>query len=220
VPFRWLPADPRPVRAADDPARPTLRADAFEGFRFLRQHPVLGPVTAATMVFYLGASTAVSLLVLLVVDTAGGPAWSFGVVLAGGAIGAFGGTLVGARLTNRFGTRAALAAATLAEGAALAAMAVTTSVVALAVVWFLGSVPAGVRIPAARSLQQRLTPNRLLGRVNVSARMFTRGVIVAGALGSGALAETIGVRLVFVVGGAVEIVAALLLSVALRPRPA
>jgi hypothetical protein len=83
-----------------------------------------------------------------------------------------------------------------------------------------GGFPAGVRIPAARSLQQRLTPNRLLGRVNVSARMFTRGVIVAGALGSGALAETIGVRLVFVVGGAVEIVAALLLSVALRPRPA
>jgi hypothetical protein len=46
--------------------------------------------------------------------------------------------------------------------------------------------------------------------------MFTRGVIVVGALASGALAAAIGLRSTFVVGGIVEIVAGLLLARALR----
>jgi MFS family permease len=222
VPFRRLPRDPAVVDGghhdeASPAGRRTLSSDAAEGIRFLRRHPVLGPVTAATMVYYLGAAAGVSLLVLLVDDTAaGGAAWPFGVVLACGAIGAFLGTLFGGRLARRFGTRATLATATLVEGIALAGMALPTSVVGLAVIWFVGGVPAGARIPVARSLQQRLTPNRLLGRVNVSARMCTRGIIVAGALASGALAASIGLRGTFVVGGATEIVSAVLISRALR----
>ena len=221
VPFRRLPSDP-PL-SADQPndelqpaGRPTLLADAAEGFRFLRRHPILGPLTAATMVYYLGASTGFSLLVLLVLEGAGGPAWSFGIVLACGAIGAFVGTRFGGRLARRFGTRATLVTATILEGVALAAMALSTSVAALAAIWFFAGLPAGVRIPVARSLQQRLTPNRLLGRVNVSARMFTRGIIVIGALASGAVATSTGLRWTFVVGGAIEIIAALLMSRALR----
>jgi MFS family permease len=221
VAFHRLPSDaPVPDDRPHDEVRPvvrtTLLSDAAEGIRFLRRHPILGPVTAATMVFYLGAATGVSLLVLLVLEGAGGPAWSFGAVLACGAIGAFFGTLVGGRLARRFGTRATLVTATFLEGLALAAMALSTSVTVLAVIWFLGGLPAGARIPVARSLQQRLTPNRLLGRVNVSARMFTRGVIVVGALASGALATSIGLRWTFVVGGAIEIVSAVLISRALR----
>lgn len=219
VPFRRLPSDPpatgAPLDGARPAPRPTLRSDAAEGIRFLWRHPVLRRVTGATMVYYLGAATGFSLLVLLVLDDAEGPAWSFGAVLACGAVGAFVGTLLGSKLAARFGTRAVLTTATWFEGIALAGMALSTSVVVLAVIWFLGGVPAGARIPVARSLQQRLTPNRLLGRVNVSARMCTRGIIVVGALASGALATRIGLRSTFVVGGAVEILAALLLSLAL-----
>ena len=45
--------------------------------------------------------------------------------------------------------------------------------------------------------------------------MFTRGIIVAGAIGSGALATAIGVRSAFAVGGSIEIVSALLIARAL-----
>ena len=217
VPFRRLPSESPP---SEDPGpqaeRPSLLSDAAEGIRFLRRHPVLGPVTAATMVYYLGAAAGFSLLVLLVLDSAGRPAWSFGVVIACGAVGAFIGTLLGGRLARRFGTRAVLAISTLLEGLALAAMALSASVPVLAAVWFFGGLPAGVRIPVARSLQQRLTPNRLLGRVNVSARMFTRGIIVVGALASGALATAIGLRWTFAVGGAIELISAALMWRALR----
>ncbi len=220
VPFHRLPSD---SAGSDDHRRdevrpaeqPTLLSDAAEGFRFLRRHPILWPVTVATMVYYLGAATGFSLLVLLVLDSAGGPAWSFGAVLACGAVGAFVGTRIGGGLSRRFGTRTTLATATGVEGFALAAMALSTSVGVLAAFWFLGGVPARVRIPVARSMQQRLTPNRLLGRVNVSARMFTRDIIVDGAIGSGALATAIGVRSAFAVGGAIEIISALLIARAL-----
>ena len=223
VPFRRLPGDAdlvdgRRSDAEGPTGRRSLRAEAAEGLRYLWRHPVLGPVTAATMVYYLGAATGFSLLVLLVLDTSGGPAWSFGVVLACGASGAFLGTRLGGRVSARLGTRATLAGATVLEGFALAALAIPDSVAALAAMWFIGGVPAGVRIPVARSLQQRLTPNRLLGRVNVSARMFTRGIIVVGALGSGGLASAIGLRPTFAVGGAVVVVSGLLFALALRTR--
>jgi MFS family permease len=206
-----------PGQPADGTAsRPTLWADAAEGLRFLRGHTVLRQVTGATMVYFLGESTGMSLLVLLVLKSAHGPAWSFGAVLTCGAVGAFAGTLVGARLSREFGTRAILSIATAVERAALAAMAISTSLPLLAALWFIGGVPAGARIPVARSLQQRLTPNGILGRVNVSARMFTRGVVVVGALASGVVASSIGLRPTFVVGGAVEIVAAAWMAHALR----
>jgi len=81
----------------------------------------------------------------------------------------------------------------------------------LPIIWFLGGIPTGVQRPVARSLQQRLTPNHLLGRVNISARVFTRGVIIIGALSSGAVASAVGVRWAFVMGGVVELVAALMM---------
>jgi hypothetical protein len=65
-------------------------------------------------------------------------------------------------------------------------------------------------------MQQRLTPNRLLGRVNVSSRVFTRGVIIVGALASGALATAANVRWSFGVGGAIETLAAASTRLALR----
>lgn len=214
IPFRRLPT----VRAEGEPLaapRSSLAAEAKEGLQFLRGHPVLGPLTAATVVYYLGAATGFSLLVLLVLESAGGPAWSFGVVLACGAAGAFLGTLASGRLVRRFGPRATLSIATALDGLGLAALAVSTSVPVLAAVWFVASVPAGVRIPVARSLQQRLTPNHLLGRVNVTSRVFTRGIIVLGALGSGALATAVGLRTTFVVAGAIEVVSAALIARAL-----
>lgn len=218
VPFRRLPSSPgrSTVEPVPGGAGPRLRDEAAEGFRFLRRHAVLWPVTVATMVYYAGAATGLSLLVLLVRDAADGPVWSFGLVLACGAIGAFAGASIGGRVSARFGVRATLTVATLAEGVALASMAASTSVFVLAAVWLLAGLPAGVRIPVARSLQQRLTPNHLLGRVNVSARMFTRGVIVSGALVAGSVASWLGLRTTFVLAGCVVMLAGAIMTRALR----
>lgn len=219
VPFRRLPPSPPAAAGRADPdpddvsatATPTTRREeAAEGFAWLRAHPVLGPFTLAQVVYYLGASAGFSLLVVLVTIELDAPDLWFGAILATGAAGAVLGSLTGGRIAATIGVRATLAGAVLAQGVTVAAAALTGSTILLAALWFLNGFPAGAQRPIARGMQQRLTPNRLLGRVNITARIFTRGVIVVGALGAGALATATDVRVALVVGGLVQVVAAAL----------
>lgn len=213
LPFRRLPTTPSPPPVSDEDvvAPSTRRREAVEGFTWLRSHPVLGPFTAAQVVYYLGVSAGMSLLVLLVTEELGAPGFTFGVVLAAGALGAFAGSLVGGRVGRALGVRATLSGAVLVQGATLAAAAISDSILLLAVLWFLNGLPAGAQRPVARSMQQRLTPNHLLGRVNVTARVFTRGIIIFGALAAGALGTATNVRWALVAGGVIEVIAAVLI---------
>lgn len=205
IPFSWLPTQaPKPTGTT------SVRADARAGFDFLHAHPVLGPLTASQVVYYFGVSTGISVLVVLVKEL-GASGFTFGIVLAAGALGAFGGSLAASRVANVLGRRTTLAGAVVLQGLALIAMALTDAGWQLVIIWFLGGVPTGVQRPVARGLQQRLTPNHLLGRVNISARIFTRGVIIVGALSAGTVASTLGIRWAFVTGGATELVAALMM---------
>lgn len=220
-PFRRLPTTPlRGPGPEEGSAVPsTRRREAVDGFTWLRGHPVLGPFTAAQVVYYLGVSSGLSLLVVLVTIELNASVLVFGLVLAAGASGAFAGALASGRVARAIGVRATLSGAVLAQGATLVAAAVSDSPLLLLVLWFLNGVPAGAQRPVARSMQQRLTPNHLLGRVNVTARVFTRGIIIFGALAAGALATATSVRWALAVGGVTEAIAAALIWRALaRPR--
>ncbi|QYG92699.1 MFS transporter [Iamia sp. SCSIO 61187] len=219
LPFRRLPTErPRPSRPDPRPdGRRTRRDEALEGFTWLRRHLVLGPLTAAQVVSYLGASAGLSLLVVLVTIELDASALTFGAVLAAGALGAVVGSLAGGRVARAVGVRATLAGAVAAQGATLAAAAISRSALLVVVLWLLNGLPAGAQRPIARSMQQRLTPNHLLGRINVTARIFTRGIIIVGALAAGALATATSVRGALALGGVVQLVAAALVWRALAP---
>ncbi len=188
----------------------SVRADARAGFDFLRAHPLLGPFTLSQVVYYFGVASGLSLLVVLTQEV-GASEFTFGIVLATGALGAFVGSLVGGRVVNMLGRRTTLAGGVVLQGIALITMATASAGWQLAIIWFVGGIPAGVQRPVSRGLQQRLVPNHLLGRVNISARALTRGVIILGALCSGAVASASSVRWAFVMGGLIELVAAALM---------
>lgn len=207
IPFGRLPRQPRRSPRAKNPT-PTVRADAAEGFRWLRRHRVLGPLTMAYVIYYFGFAASYSLLVVLVTDELDASAAAFGILLATGAGGAFLGSLTGARISSVIGIRATLTGSVALQGAALVAVAAAASLPAVAALWFLNGIPAGVQRPVSQSMSQRLTPNHLLGRVNVTARIFTRGTIVIGALAAGALATAASVRWSFMAGGAAQLIAA------------
>ena len=57
------------------------------------------------------------------------------------------------------------------------------------------------------SIRQRLTPNRLLGRVIATMRFIGLGAVPLGSLGGGFLARAIGVREAIMAAAAVGIVA-------------
>lgn len=221
LPLRQLPPQrPRHDQPSEAAAQlRTRRAEAVEGFAWLRHHQTLGPFTAAQVLYYLGVSAGLSLLVVLVTIELGAPDYTFGLVLAAGAAGAVAGSLAGGRIARAVGVRATLSGTVLIQGAALAALAIASSPPLVGVLWFLNGFPAGIQRPVARAMQQRLTPNHLLGRVNVTARIFTRGVIVVGALAAGALATATSVRSALVVGGTVEILAGILIWLVLGRGP-
>lgn len=207
LPFRRLPHRSGSSSRRNDGDR-SLWAEAAEGFDWLRRHRVLAPFTMSQVVYYFGFAAGYSLLVVLVTDGLDGSAVAFGVLLAIGAGGAFFGSLLGARLAASVGTRAALSGCVGLQGATLVLIAVAPSVPVVAALWFLNGVPAGLQRPVARTMQQRLTPSHLLGRVNVTTRIFTRGVIVFGALAAGALATATDVRWSFAAGGTIQLAAA------------
>jgi MFS family permease len=56
------------------------------------------------------------------------------------------------------------------------------------------------------SLRQRITPDRLLGRMNASYRLVGWGTMPLGALLGGVLAEALGLRAAFLVAAALYFV--------------
>ncbi len=220
--FRRLPQTDVHIDAQPN----NMRSDIAEGMRWLRHHEVLGPLTLALGCFYFGAVAGFSLLVLLVTDVLDGGEVSFGVTLAIGALGAVVGSFAAARLVARFGRRRLMVVAMGAQAALLAATAGAPNLSALMIISFAAGIPAGMWMPISRALQQRLTPNQLLGRVNVTGRILTRGSMVAGSLFCGAIAAIASVRLAMGVGAAIEAIAVVLVWLALRghdlerPRPA
>lgn len=210
--FRRLPR----VDVHVDPQRNRVRADIAEGVRWLRHHEVLGPLTLAIGCFYFGAVAGFSLLVLLVTDVLHGGELAFGLTLAVGALGAVLGSFVAARLVTRLGRRRLMVVAMGAQAALLAATACAPNVGLLMIISFVAGVPAGMWMPISRALQQRLTLNRLLGRVNVTGRILTRGSMVGGSLFCGAIAAFASVRAAIGVGAAIQAIAVGLVWWALR----
>ena len=190
--------------------RATVGAEARAGLDYLLGHPVLGPLLRANVVYFFGVATQLSLLVVLVTRTLDASAFVFGVVIAVGAIGATVGSTLAGAVRERVEPRPLLVGTIASQGVLLAAMAAAPNEWVLLAVYAVFGVPVGLQRPVAQAIQQRLTPNDMLGRINVTSRMFTRGVIIIGAPVAGVVAQFTSARVSFVVAGVVLAGAALL----------
>jgi MFS family permease len=186
--FRFLP-----TRTATERPTTRIRDDIVEGFRFLVGHQLLRRLTTAFALLNFGTMGVFGLLVVLVVNELGASEFAFGLVAAAGSVGALVGSLAAARLA-KLPQGLLLTGCSLLNALCYAALSQASSAWVAGLFWFLAFVPAAVIMPIGLSIQQRVTPNELLGRVNVSGRMLTRGGIVAGATTFGYVAEQIGVR--------------------------
>jgi MFS family permease len=66
------------------------------------------------------------------------------------------------------------------------------------------------------SLRQALIPHRLFGRVQGAYRTLVWGAMPVGAVAGGGLAAALGIRLVFLVSGALLLILAVVLGLLLR----
>src|SRR5512132_539986 len=185
--------------------RTTIRADVAEGLRFLWRHRLLRTLAAMTGLFNLATNATFAVFVLYAVgpDSAMGLSDAgYGLLFATIAAGSLLGALVADRVERRLGRARTLTLSILGGALTVTAPALTTDPLPIAAAFFTGGATLALWNVVAVSLRQRITPDRILGRVNSGYRLVAWGSRPLGAAAGGLIGETLGLRAVFAAAGA------------------
>ncbi|WP_445284686.1 hypothetical protein [Streptomyces sp. DSM 118148] len=165
---RCGPVPPSP--GCGRPTGTTLLREVGEGLRYVLGHPVLRPALSE------GA---------------------LGAYLAAGGVGVFAGSTAARALGERLGQGRALWLVGLAAMPAVALVPLVDRGPLLwvtAAAWIAVTFRVGVNTVIKASFRQRVTPDRLLGRMNATFRFLLTGSLTVGAALGGLLAQGAGVR--------------------------
>ena len=187
-----------------------------EGVHWMRDHEIVFRCVIAIALANIEWFAVQAILVVYATRELGLPPALLGLSLAAiGPLSLVGATLAG-RLTRRWGLGPVMIAALLLEtfsrlllpfaaGPPLEAAAVIVASQAL----------LGLTVPlwtiSSNSLQQAVTPERLLGRVNAATRFISFGVAPPSAFAAGLLADHIGMRITLFISGLIAAAAFLYL---------
>ncbi len=194
----------RPERAG--PAR-SLRHDVAEGLRFVWGSPLLRTLAILLGLTNLAFIAHMAVFVLFAVDPGpmGLSTTGYGLLLASGGLGGLAGAWAAPLLERSVGRARCLAGSVVLFGVSLGTPAVTTSIAANVAGIVGASFGAIVWNVITVSLRQRITPDRLLGRMNAAYRLVGWGTMPIGAALGGAIAETAGLRPTFVVASLLHV---------------
>jgi MFS family permease len=188
---------PRSLRAAvpEDRRQARITDDIVEGLKYVRRHPVIWPLTVTGLGVGLVSGAVNGLIVVYGVRQLGLTsndarlAWLFTALAVGGLLAGLALPVLSWRFNPVLITLMGLVAATaLLIGLALQA----GFIPAMFLLTGWGGVSTLIVYNGIR-LRQQLSPDRLQGRVNLTARMITIGAIPLGAIVAGTLADQLGV---------------------------
>jgi MFS family permease len=186
--------------------RATVRADVAEGLRYLWRHRLLRTLAAMTGLFNLATNATFAVFVLYAVgpDSAMGlTEVGYGLLFATIAAGSLIGALLADPVIRRLGRSRSLFLGILGGVGTVGVAAVTTIPLVIAAAFLLGGLTNALWNVVAVSLRQRITPDRILGRINSSYRLVAWGTRPLGAAAGGLLGELLGLRAVFAIAAAV-----------------
>jgi MFS family permease len=189
-------------------SRSTIRADIAEGLRFLWGHRLLRTLAIMVGFFNVATSATSAILVLFAVGPKSAMGLSeqvFGLLLATLAAGSVLGSFAIDWFVRRTGRSAALAVSLISGALFVGIPAVTTSPVLIGAAFFIGGIGIMFWNIVTVSFRQRVTPDRLLGRVNSCYRLVAWGTMPLGAALGGVLGEALGLRAVFAIFAVVTI---------------
>jgi MFS family permease len=184
--------------------RTTIRADIAEGLRFLWRHRLLRTLAVMVGVSNFATNATWAILVLYAVGPASAMGLSepaFGLLLTTPAAGSLLGFLVAERVERRLGRARSLVLTMLGTTLLVGAPAGTANPFVIGAAFFVGGTTMAIWNVITVSLRQRVTPDRLLGRLNSGYRLVAWGTRPLGAIAGGVLAQFLGLRAVFVVMG-------------------
>jgi MFS family permease len=185
-------------------AKTTIRTDIAEGLRFLSRSTLLRTLAIMVGVFNFAASAVYTVFVLY----AAGPHSvmkltdpAYGLLLTASALGSVLGTFLAEPAERLLGRSKALAL-TIVGSLLLATPAFTANPFVIAGGMFLGGITVSIWNVITVSLRQRITPHRLLGRLNSAYRLLAWGTMPLGAAVGGIVGQLFGVQWVFLGAGA------------------
>jgi MFS family permease len=178
-----------------------LRDEIAEGTRFVWRHPVLRPLAIMLGLQNMAFSAAFSVFVLFAV--APGPMGltdaGYGVLTATLGIGSLLGSWLAVGVERRLGRVRTLVLSILLNGLTLLVPVITAQPIPVAASMTASGAGIVFWNVVTVSLRQRITPDRLLGRMNASYRLVGWGTMPLGAALGGILAEALGLRGAFLV---------------------
>jgi MFS family permease len=219
----WLIRSPEPARPARSETT-RIHVEIVEGLRLVRQHRVLLPMAARSIIAHIAGSFYGVLYTIYLVDELRLNPFLLGVVISAGGVGALIGSLFAARVIARLGLGPALIWTAIGASiiGVLTPLAQGPLLIATAMAFIPQLVGDGLQTierVAETSLIQGLVPDRVLGRVNATLETFSHGIAYpAGALLAAALAGVIGVRGGIAIGWAGMAFSLLLLVLSPLPR--
>jgi predicted MFS family arabinose efflux permease len=184
-----------------------LRDEIAEGARFVWRHPVLRPLAVMLGLQNMAFAAVFSVFVLFAVEP--GPMGlskaGYGILLATLGVGSLLGTWLAVPAERRLGRVRILVVSVLLNVASLVVYVVTTSAVLVGTLLAVSGVGIVLWNVVTVSLRQRITPDRLLGRMNAAYRLVGWGTMPIGSLIGGVLAEWLGLRPTFLVAAAITL---------------
>lgn len=190
-------------RVARD-APTSMRSEIMVGLRFLWRNGVLRTLAFMTGLFNLTSSAAFAIFVLY----AAGPASAMkltdaqvGILFTTTAIGSLLGSFLAEHIERAIGRALSLVLAIIGGAVLLITPAFTTNPFIIGGAFFIGGLGVVLWNVVAVSLRQRITPDRLLGRVNSGYRLLAWGTMPLGAAIGGVLGQFLGLPPVFLITG-------------------
>jgi MFS family permease len=188
----------------------TLRADVAEGLRYLWRHRLLRTLAAMTGLINFATNATFAVFVLYAVGADSAMRLTeatYGLLFATIAAGNLVGALLADRLLRRLGRSRSLLVGILGGVGTVGIPALTTNPFVIAAAFLIGGLTIALWNVVAVSLRQRITPDRILGRINSSYRLVAWGTRPLGAAAGGLLGELLGLRAVFAIAAALSLAA-------------
>ena len=208
-------AEPAPVPSEAEPlgGLAQWRDDLARGFAIVWHEPLVRPLWLMTVTTSLFGSIFAPTYLYFAIKTLGLTPAMLGVTIAFGGVGALTGAVLGQRMARWLGLGPAIIAATVFVALALALIPFAPAnpvggMGVLLVQQFLGDAFGMAAAVLGISLRQTVLPDEVMGRAGALFQAGPGAAAITGALGGGALSQTLGVR------PAMMIAAAGLLSVA------
>lgn len=183
---------------ADPAARESLPREIAEGLKFVFSHTLLRRIIGTTGAGNFFGVLTMTLEAILILRILGFSPATLGIILGVGSVGGLLGAIATPWITKRIGEGTAVAVSAVLLGVSTAALPLAgiipdAAIPILIAGAFLESFLVLVYNITQLTMRQRLTPPRLLGRMNASIRFVVWGVMPIASLTSGVLGTTIGV---------------------------